>query len=244
MSNSLFAADCRDTWQYRQVCSQRSVTTKMWSPVESGRRRIRVRSLMASSSAGSVSPGTWMRCAARSRASRSWSAQVPSATPTSSSGVTNTCSPTRLVRTTESAPGRWKRIGSSCQPCGGSVVAARSNLIALITSQYRLLHRFDQAGPRERQREDQVPQRLGLLRDPHPQDLIVHLRAGYVFMDYVDEFAITDIALFSARYGYLAQWNLDVLLEQLAGRPVTVAALRAEFRALLEACRDEGELGW
>jgi len=67
---------------------------------------------------------------------------------------------------------------------------------------------------------------------------------GYVFMDYVDEFAITDIALFSARYGYLAQWNLDVLLEQLAGRPVTVAALRAEFRALLEACRDEGELGW
>ena len=67
---------------------------------------------------------------------------------------------------------------------------------------------------------------------------------GYVFMDYVDEFAITDIALFSARYGYLAQWNLDVLLEQLAGRPVAVAALRAEFRALLEACRDEGELGW
>ena len=58
MSNSFFAADCRDTWQYRHVCSQRSVTTKMCSPVESGRRRIRVRSLMASSSAGSVSPGT------------------------------------------------------------------------------------------------------------------------------------------------------------------------------------------
>ena len=53
MSNSLFADDCRETWQYRQVCSQRSVTTKMWSPVESGRRRSRVRSLMASSSAGS-----------------------------------------------------------------------------------------------------------------------------------------------------------------------------------------------
>ena len=60
---------------------------------------------------------------------------------------------------------------------------------------------------------------------------------GYALMDYVDEFAITDIALFSARYGYLAQWNLDALLPQLAGRPVTAAALRAEFRTLLEACR-------
>lgn len=60
---------------------------------------------------------------------------------------------------------------------------------------------------------------------------------GYVLMDYVDEFAITDVALFSARYGYLTQWNLDTLLPQLAGRPVTAAALRAEFRTLLEACR-------
>jgi hypothetical protein len=56
-------------------------------------------------------------------------------------------------------------------------------------------------------------------------------------MDYVDEFAITDAALFSARYGYLAQWDLGTLLPQLAGRPVTVQALRAEFRQLLEACR-------
>jgi hypothetical protein len=57
-------------------------------------------------------------------------------------------------------------------------------------------------------------------------------------MDYVDEYAVTDVALFSARYGYLAEWNLDTLLAQLAGKPVTTAALRAEFRALLEACRD------
>jgi hypothetical protein len=60
---------------------------------------------------------------------------------------------------------------------------------------------------------------------------------GYVFMDYADEFAITDVALFSARYGYLAQWNLDMLLAQLAGKPVTASALRAEFRVLLESCR-------
>ena len=60
---------------------------------------------------------------------------------------------------------------------------------------------------------------------------------GYVLMDYVDEFAITDVALFSARYGYLAQWNLGALLTQLAGRPMATAELRAEFRALLESCR-------
>jgi hypothetical protein len=40
----------------------------------------------------------------------------------------------------------------------------------------------------------------------------------------------------AARDG-LAQWNLGTLLPQLAGRPVTAAALRADFRALLEACR-------
>jgi hypothetical protein len=60
---------------------------------------------------------------------------------------------------------------------------------------------------------------------------------GYVLMDYVDEFAITDVALFSARYGYLAQWDLGELLPKLAARPITQAALRVEFRALLEACR-------
>jgi hypothetical protein len=60
---------------------------------------------------------------------------------------------------------------------------------------------------------------------------------GYVLMDYADDFAVTDVALFSARYGYLAQWNLSTLLPHLAGEPVTAAALRADFRTLLEACR-------
>ncbi len=62
---------------------------------------------------------------------------------------------------------------------------------------------------------------------------------GYVFMDYVDEFGITDVTVFSARYGYLMQWSLDVLLSGLAGRAVTAAELRAEFRTLLEACRGD-----
>jgi hypothetical protein len=61
-------------------------------------------------------------------------------------------------------------------------------------------------------------------------------------MDYTDEFGITDVAIFHARYGYLAQWNLDALLSELAGRPATAAALRAEFRALPEACRPVGRV--
>jgi hypothetical protein len=65
---------------------------------------------------------------------------------------------------------------------------------------------------------------------------------GYALMDYTDEFGITDVAIFHARYGYLAQWNLDALLSELAGRPATAAALRAEFRALPEACRPVGRV--
>jgi hypothetical protein len=41
---------------------------------------------------------------------------------------------------------------------------------------------------------------------------------AYALMDYTDEFGITDIAIFHARYGYLAQWNLDVLLTERTGR--------------------------
>jgi hypothetical protein len=60
---------------------------------------------------------------------------------------------------------------------------------------------------------------------------------GYALMDYTDEFGITDIAIFHARYGYLAQWNLGSLISELAGMPVTATGLRAEFRVLLEACQ-------
>ena len=34
----------------------------------------------------------------------------------------------------------------------------------------------------------------------------------------------------------MAQWGLDALLTGLAGRPVTSARLRGDFRDLLEAC--------
>ncbi len=60
---------------------------------------------------------------------------------------------------------------------------------------------------------------------------------GYVLLDYTDEFAITDVAVFQARNCYLAVWNTDDLLSQLAGKPTSASELRAEFRTLLHACR-------
>jgi hypothetical protein len=60
---------------------------------------------------------------------------------------------------------------------------------------------------------------------------------GYALMDYTDDFGIKDVAMFSARYAYLATWNLESLLSELAGRPVAVAGVRAEFRNLLESCQ-------
>jgi hypothetical protein len=57
---------------------------------------------------------------------------------------------------------------------------------------------------------------------------------GDVLVGYVDECAVRDVALmrFAWRSG-----ALGVLVPRLAGGLVTMAALRAEFRALLEACR-------
>jgi len=60
---------------------------------------------------------------------------------------------------------------------------------------------------------------------------------GYALMDYVDEFHVTEVARFAGRYGYLATWDLGQLLADLAGHPVNLADLRAEFRELLEACQ-------
>ncbi len=61
---------------------------------------------------------------------------------------------------------------------------------------------------------------------------------GYALMDHTDEFGITDVAVFAARYGYLATWNLEALLSELAGRPANVTELRTQFRELLEACQE------
>jgi hypothetical protein len=62
---------------------------------------------------------------------------------------------------------------------------------------------------------------------------------GYALMDYTDEFGITDVTVFSARYAYLAEWDLATLLSQLAREAVVVADVREEFRELLVACQSD-----
>ncbi len=56
---------------------------------------------------------------------------------------------------------------------------------------------------------------------------------GYALLDYDDEFGINSVGIFSARYAYLATWDLGGLLGELAGQPVSLATLRGQFRELL-----------
>jgi hypothetical protein len=56
---------------------------------------------------------------------------------------------------------------------------------------------------------------------------------GYVLLDFGDEFSLDAVGIFNARYAYLATWDLSPLLEELADQPVSLAAIRAQFRELL-----------
>ncbi|WP_147286985.1 hypothetical protein [Nocardia otitidiscaviarum] len=56
---------------------------------------------------------------------------------------------------------------------------------------------------------------------------------GYTLLDFHDDFAIREVALFNARYGHLAVWDLQALLDSLAGCPVDLSTLRADFAHFL-----------
>ncbi|WP_157224345.1 hypothetical protein [Nocardia paucivorans] len=58
---------------------------------------------------------------------------------------------------------------------------------------------------------------------------------GYALFDTDDTFGVHTVALYSARYGALHQWPLQRLLEILAGKPVDIAAERADVWNLLAA---------
>jgi len=64
---------------------------------------------------------------------------------------------------------------------------------------------------------------------------------GYVLLDYSDRYAIHTVAIYAARFGFLASWPLPALCATLAGRAVNLAALRSEFRQLV---RDELPEHW
>jgi hypothetical protein len=58
---------------------------------------------------------------------------------------------------------------------------------------------------------------------------------GYALLDFEDAFRVAELGIFAARYGYLAAWELDDLLDELAGREMNIHAVRDGFRRLLES---------
>jgi hypothetical protein len=60
---------------------------------------------------------------------------------------------------------------------------------------------------------------------------------GYALLDFDDAYELTSAGTFSARYAYLATWNVGELLDELAGCHVDLPSVRREFRQLLLACQ-------
>jgi hypothetical protein len=56
---------------------------------------------------------------------------------------------------------------------------------------------------------------------------------GYALLDFYDAYQLTEAATFSARYAYLATWDIAALLDELAGYHVSLPTIRQEFRELL-----------
>jgi hypothetical protein len=56
---------------------------------------------------------------------------------------------------------------------------------------------------------------------------------GYALLDFDDEYKLTELGIFSARYAYLAPWDIARLLNDLAGHQVSLPSTRQEFRQLL-----------
>jgi hypothetical protein len=61
---------------------------------------------------------------------------------------------------------------------------------------------------------------------------------GYALLDFDDEYKLDELGIFSARYAYLATWDLSALLEELAGGQVSLQATREEFREVLLTHQD------
>jgi hypothetical protein len=60
---------------------------------------------------------------------------------------------------------------------------------------------------------------------------------GYALLDFDDAYNLTELGIFSARYAHLATWDIGILLDELAGRTISLAAVRQEFRQLLVSMR-------
>ena len=58
---------------------------------------------------------------------------------------------------------------------------------------------------------------------------------GYALLDFDDAYQLTEAGTFSARYAYLATWDIGMLFDELAGHHVSLPFIRQEFRELLLA---------
>ena len=58
---------------------------------------------------------------------------------------------------------------------------------------------------------------------------------GYVLLDFDDAYQLTEAGTFSARYAYLATWDIGALFDELAVQNVSLPSVRQEFRQLLLA---------
>jgi hypothetical protein len=61
---------------------------------------------------------------------------------------------------------------------------------------------------------------------------------GYALLDFDDEYHLNALGIFSARYAYLATWELPALLSELAGHDVDLQVTRRRLRDLLLAGRN------
>ena len=72
--------------------------------------------------------------------------------------------------------------------------------------------------------------------DPAMKGAHLHQILGYVLLDYGDEHAIEEVAVFSARYCRMHRWQLDALVREMSGDPdMTVAKARKILRAAIAA---------
>jgi hypothetical protein len=56
---------------------------------------------------------------------------------------------------------------------------------------------------------------------------------GYALLDFDGVYQLTHVGTFSARYAYLVTWDIDTLLDELAGYHVNLSSIRQEFQQLL-----------
>jgi len=80
--------------------------------------------------------------------------------------------------------------------------------------------------------------RTGVRHDQAKGVELYHLLC-YALWDLDDEYGITEVGMYAARYGILHRWSLDEFMGTMANRDVDLAEERSLIRNLLENLPDE-----